>query len=107
MEFANRDLEQLIDQYVKKSVKKYVDEMVNNTSMDIRTENGNASIKQSGNGFVYVDNTGIAYAFMLFYKYMMKEQSEDKHYDELLKDLEKLIVENRKTYTDAINELQK
>lgn len=106
MESINTDLEHLIDQYVKKSIKKYLDEMVINSSMDIRTENGNASIKQSGNGFVYVDNTGIAYAFMLFYKYMMKDHSEDKHYDELLRDLEKLIKDNRKTYTDAINELQ-
>nr|WP_106779292.1 hypothetical protein [Lysinibacillus timonensis] len=106
MEFVNEELEQLIDQYVHKSIKKYIDEIVNNTSVDIRTENGNASIKQSGNGFVYVDNTGIAYAFMLFYKYMMKDQSEDKHYEELLRDLEKLINDNRKTYTDAIKDLQ-
>ncbi|MER1987576.1 MAG: hypothetical protein ABS948_16985 [Solibacillus sp.] len=107
MKFENKELEQLIDHYVKKSIDKYKDELVHNTSMDIRTENGNASIKQSGNSLVYVDNTGIAYAFMLFYKYMVKDQSDVKHYDELIKDLEKLIIDNRKTYMDALNELQK
>jgi hypothetical protein len=98
----NHELEELVDSMVEKSLKKHLDEMLGMMSAEIKNENGNASIKQSGNGIVYVDNTGIAYAFILFYQYFMKEKIKDTDFDQMLDKLNNIVDDNRNSFKEVI-----
>lgn len=99
----NKELQALVDEMVQDSLKRHLESYVR---ADIKAENGNASVKQSGNGIVYVDNTGIAYAFMLFYQFFMKDQLGEADFNELLDRLDGIIKDNRKEFNDVINKFR-
>ncbi|SER75991.1 hypothetical protein SAMN04487944_109152 [Gracilibacillus ureilyticus] len=103
MEQTEQNLRNTVDQMVKESLDKYFKEF---WQAEIINENGNSSVKQSGNGIVYVDNTGIAYAFMLFYQYFMKDQLDNSQFNQLLQKLDKVIVDNRNEFKKAMQDLK-
>lgn len=94
--------EMLIKEMVEKHVKKYLEQIENNFSAELKNENGNASVKQSGNSIVYIDNTGIAYAMLLFYQYFIKKNDDKIDIDSLFIRLDALLDENRKPLKDLI-----
>jgi hypothetical protein len=97
------ELKQLIENAVARYVKQYAE----NFTAELRNENGNSTVKQSGNGIVYVDNTGIAYAMILFYFHFMPEEYREKmNIDVLFKRLDGIMGENRKIFTETIQSLQ-
>lgn len=103
MDSQNQQLKAVVDQMVQDSLKKHMEKYVHT---DVKAENGNASVKHSGNGIVYVDNTGIAYAFMLFYQYFMKDQLGEKDFNDLLDRLNEIIDDNRKAFKEVISEFK-
>jgi hypothetical protein len=96
-----------VEQMINHSIDERIKEFSNTMNTQLTNENGNASIKQSGNGIVYVDNTGIAYAFILFYQYFMKTTNNEADVTELLDKLEKLIAGNRGSFQEYVKELKK
>ncbi|MGP7819782.1 hypothetical protein [Niallia sp. 01092] len=103
MDPKNQNLQDIVDKMVQESLKKHFEKYLHT---DIKNENGNASIKHSGNGIVYVDNTGIAYAFMLFYQYFMKDQLGEKDFNDLLDKLDKIINDNRNAFVDVMKDFK-
>jgi uncharacterized membrane protein YgaE (UPF0421/DUF939 family) len=94
---------EIIKEIVAKQIEQQMKEFVTKITNETINENGNSSIKNSGNGFVYVDNTGIAYAMILFYKQFIENQNVDSNsYDSILEKLENLITENRKLFKEMI-----
>ncbi|QED49081.1 hypothetical protein [Cytobacillus dafuensis] len=96
-----------VEKMIEHSIDKRINDLSNTVSAKLTNENGNASIKQSGNGIVYVDNTGIAYAFILFYQHFMKTTENKDDMNGLLEKLEKLIEDNRSTFKDYISNFKK
>lgn len=96
-----------VEKMIEHSIDEHIKELSNTITTQLTNENGNASIKQSGNGIVYVDNTGIAYAFILFYQHFMKTNHNEDDVEGLLEKLEKLIEGNRSTFKEYITDLKK
>lgn len=100
------DLRALIREELDSYMKDHLLEIAKNFSSVLTNENGNSSIKQSGNGFVYVDNTGIAYALTLFfYHFMSKENQQNINLDEILARLDAHIGDNRRMFEETIQSL--
>ncbi|OCA86594.1 hypothetical protein [Bacillus sp. FJAT-27986] len=97
--------EKLIKDMVEEQVKQYFEQIENNFSAVLKNENGNASVKQSGNGIVYIDNTGIAYAMILFYQYFIGKNDDKIDIDSLFIRLDALLDENRKSFKDLIKSI--
>jgi hypothetical protein len=108
-DFTIREQEILgkVEKMIEHSIDKHIKELSNTITTQLTNENGNASIKQSGNGIVYVDNTGIAYAFILFYQHFMKTTNNEDDVKALFEKLEKLIEGNRTTFQEYIADLKK
>lgn len=107
MNLNKNEVEQLVEKIVSHHMKQYAENFTGKLMADITTENGNSMIKQSGNGIVYVDNTGIAYAMILFYYHLMDEENRTGiNIDGILSRLDGIISENRKTFTDVIQSLK-
>jgi hypothetical protein len=107
LEQKEKEVEQMIENLVSKYVKQYTEQFLGQTTAELRNENGNATIRQSGNGIVYVDNTGIAYAMVLFYYHFMpKEYRKEIDIENILQRLDGIIGENRKIFTDAVQLLK-
>ena len=107
MRMDQKEFESFLERMIEKSIKKYMDDFLLNLPMEIINENGNSSIKQSGNSIVYVDNTGIAYVLLLFHQFFMKDHLDEKEYKNLLNKIEKMMEENRKTFKKAIEKWNK
>ncbi|MGM9986178.1 MAG: hypothetical protein ACI35O_03015 [Bacillaceae bacterium] len=97
--------EKIIKDIVAEEIQKHIEKIENKFSAELKNENGNASIKQSGNGIVYIDNTGIAYAMLLFYQYFIGKDDDKVDVDSLFKRLDSLLEENRNTFKDLIKSL--
>ncbi|MCP8615997.1 hypothetical protein [Salirhabdus salicampi] len=96
-----------IDQLIEDRVREYVDQMLGPITNDLRNENGNSTVKQSGNGIVYVDNTGIAYALVLFFQYMIGDKMKTNlDAETLMTRLEKQMEDNRNMFEGLIKSLQ-
>ncbi|WP_188206081.1 hypothetical protein [Alkalibacillus aidingensis] len=97
-------LREIIKEELDHYMENQMAEMAKRFSTELINENGNSSVKQSGNGFVYVDNTGIAYALTLFfYQFMSEQYQQDIHLDQILTRLDQHVSENRKMFEDVIN----
>lgn len=111
-------IEKIVENYIDERLQKFMDEIKNNDINqqsedigeiinDLKNENGNSTVKQSGNGIVYVDNTGIAYALVLFYHQIMSQHyKQTVNIDEILNRLDGLINGNRQVFVDLVNELK-
>lgn len=97
--------EKLIKELVENHVQKYLEQIENNFTAELINENGNASVKQSGNGIVYIDNTGIAYAMLLFYQHFIRKSDDEMDVESLFDRLDALLDENRKSFKDLIRTL--
>ncbi|MEN2766683.1 hypothetical protein [Ornithinibacillus xuwenensis] len=106
MNSRQRDIDSTIEQLVENSVHKYLDDVLGNLAMDIKNENARSSIKQSGNGIVYIDNSGIAFAFLLFFRYFMKDQINEEDFQDLQSKIETLMEGNRNSFVQALNSLK-
>ncbi|AKG34856.1 hypothetical protein [Paenibacillus durus] len=102
-----KEITDLVEHIITRQIKQLQEKFFGKLNADLKNENGNASVKQSGNGIVYVDNTGIAYAMVLFYYHFMDEEHKKAmNIDEILGRLDGIISENRKTFTDVIESLK-
>ena len=101
------ELRALIKEELDHYMQNHFSELVKYFTTELTNENGNSSIKQSGNGFVYVDNTGIAYAMTLFfYHFMSRDNQQNINLDQILERLDEHIGDNRKMFEDTIQSLK-
>lgn len=101
------ELRALIKEELDDYMQSHFKELLKSFKTELTNENGNSNIKQSGNGIVYVDNTGIAYALTLFfYHFMSKDNQEHINLDQILARLDDHIGDNRKMFEDTIQSLK-
>ncbi|WP_153462890.1 hypothetical protein [Sediminibacillus terrae] len=93
----------IIQEEVESYMKNHLADIAKHYSTEMTNENGNSSVKQSGNGIVYVDNTGIAYALALFFYHFMAEQYKtDIDLEDILSKLNEHTSENRRMFEEVI-----
>ncbi|MBO8155515.1 MAG: hypothetical protein H0Z32_03545 [Bacillaceae bacterium] len=102
----NEDLRALIQKEIDHYFRNHMEDLAKHFTAELTNENGNSSVKQSGNGIVYVDNTGIAYAMALFFYHFMSDQFQKNiNLEDILARLDEHIGENRKMFEEAIQSL--
>ncbi|MBE4909428.1 hypothetical protein IMZ08_15355 [Bacillus luteolus] len=105
---SERELEmiQLFEKVVDEKLEKHFNQLKQSTT-EISNANGTASILKSGNSIVYIDNSGIAYAMLLFFYQMMNEKDQ-KNLDmnEVLSKIEERMSKNRKSFEELISSVK-
>ncbi|ENH96273.1 hypothetical protein J416_11662 [Gracilibacillus halophilus YIM-C55.5] len=97
------ELRSMIQEELDHYMKNHIGELAKHFATELTNENGNSSIRKSGNGIVYIDNTGIAYAMTLFFYYTMNEEQQnniDLH--QILSSLQDHVAHNRQSFEETM-----
>lgn len=108
----NQQMKQIIEIKLEKHIQEINQLIIQNVVSAqhyLTNENGNSSIKDSGNAIgniTIIDNTAIVHLMILFLQYMNTSEKPD-YLDNMLIRLEKMTEENRKQYTGIAQSLIK
>ncbi|MDX8366883.1 hypothetical protein [Cytobacillus sp. IB215665] len=98
-----REVEQLIDKTVAKYMSEFSKQIESLLTADLRNENGNSKIIKSGNSFVYVDNSAVAYAIVLLFQHFSSNGTTNhKDIQGLVDRLEGMITHNREELENLV-----
>ena len=95
-----------IEKIIDEKISNYLNRLTKESTTEINNENGTASILKSGNSIVYIDNSGIAYAMLLFFYQMMSEKEQKGiNIDDLLGKIEERMSKNRRGFEELLSSI--
>jgi hypothetical protein len=97
----------LMERVVEEKMDKYFARLSKSQITEVSNENGTASILKSGNSIVYIDNSGIAYAMLLFFYHTMSDKEKEAiKVEGILRNIEEKMANNRMKFEELINSLK-
>ncbi|MFS1514391.1 hypothetical protein VQL36_18475 [Chengkuizengella sp. SCS-71B] len=102
-----KKIEELIDKSITKYISEFSKQIDSLLTIDLRNENGNSKINKSGNSFVYVDNSAIAYAIVLLLQQSLINKTEkDNNIETMIGYFDKITDYNRETLEHFIHSFE-